>query len=213
MILHRDDRCVAVNKPSGVATHRGWDAAEDALLQQVRDLVNAYVYPIHRLDRGASGIVLFALDRDAARAFSEAWPEADKRYLAITRGHPPAHLVIDHPIPKQPGGERVPAITEIWCRETFGRYALVEARPRTGRLHQIRRHLKHISCPLIGDVRYGKGEHNRIFREHFGIHRLALHCTSLRVPHPAGGELVVACELASDLERGRSLLTNLAASK
>ena len=200
MILHRDARCVAVDKPSGVATHRGWDDSDDALLQQVRDAVNAYVYPVHRLDRGASGVVLFALDKDAARAFSDAWPDADKRYLAITRGHPPEHVVIDHPVLKEErGGERVPAITEIWRKQTFGRYAVVEARPHTGRLHQIRRHLKHIACPLIGDVRYGKGEHNRIFRDRFALHRLALHCTSLRVPHPDGGELAVECAVAADL--------------
>ncbi|HEY5934429.1 MAG TPA: pseudouridine synthase [Kofleriaceae bacterium] len=199
MILHRDSRCVAVAKPSGIATHRGWADDADALLQLVRDTVNAYVYPVHRLDRGASGIVLFALDRDAARAFSEAWDRADKRYLAITRGHPPEELVIDHPIPRAPGEERVPAVTEIRRLETFGRYALVEARPRTGRLHQIRRHLKHIACPLIGDVRYGKGEHNRIFRTEHDLHRLALHATALSVPHPDGTLLAVTCPLADDL--------------
>jgi tRNA pseudouridine65 synthase len=198
-ILHRDARCVAVDKPTGIATHRGWADDDDALLQLVRDTVNAYVYPIHRLDRGASGVTLFALDRDAARAFSEAWPTADKRYLAITRGHPPVHAVIDHAIPKAPGLDRVPAKTEVWRRETFGRYALVEARPHTGRLHQIRRHLKHISCPLIGDVRYGKGEHNRLWRERFGLHRLALHCASLTVAHPDQGEIAVHCPLAPDL--------------
>jgi tRNA pseudouridine65 synthase len=199
VILHRDARCVVVDKPSGVATHRGWADDDDALLQRVRDAVNAYVYPVHRLDRGASGIVLFALDADAARLFAEAWPEADKRYLAITRGLPPEHVVIDHAIPKAPGEPRVDAVTEIWRRDSFGRYALVEARPRTGRLHQIRRHLKHISCPLIGDVRYGKGEHNRLFREHHGLHRLALHSTSLTVRHPDGHELHVECRLATDL--------------
>jgi tRNA pseudouridine65 synthase len=199
MILFRDARCVVVDKPSGVATHRGWADDDDALLQQVRDTVDAYVYPIHRLDRGASGIVLFALDKAAARAFSEAWEHADKRYLAITRGHPPEAVVIDHPVPKAPHEERVPAVTEIRRLETFGRYALVEARPRTGRLHQIRRHLKHISCPLIGDVRYGKGEHNRIFRTQHHLHRLALHCTSLTVPHPDGDSLAVECPLAPDL--------------
>jgi tRNA pseudouridine65 synthase len=198
-ILHRDARCVAVDKPSGVATHRGWADDDDALLQQVRDAVGTLVYPIHRLDRGASGIVLFALDRESARAFSEAWPAADKRYFAITRGHPPEHVVIDHPIPKAPGEDRVPAVTELWRIDAFGRYALVEARPHTGRLHQIRRHCKHISCPLIGDVRYGKGEHNRIFRERYHLHRLALHAASLRVPHPDGGELAVTCALAPDL--------------
>lgn len=199
MILYRDARCVAVDKPSGVATHRGWADDDDALLQLVRDTVNAYVYPIHRLDRGASGIVLFALDREAARAFSGVWDVADKRYLAITRGHPPEHLVIDHAIPKAPGEPRVDAVTEIWRRETFGRYALVEARPHTGRLHQIRRHLKHIACPLIGDVRYGKGEHNRIFRTQHQLHRLALHCISLSLPHPDGTRLAITCELPADL--------------
>ena len=198
-ILHRDARCVAVDKPTGIATHRGWADDDDALLQQVRDAVGAYVYPVHRLDRGASGVTLFALDREAARAFGGAWPNADKRYLAITRGHPPDHVVIDHAIPKAPGLDRVPAKTELWRREVFGRYALVEARPHTGRLHQIRRHLKHISCPLIGDVRYGKGEHNRLWRDRFNLHRLALHCTSLTVAHPDIGELAVHCPLAPDL--------------
>ena len=184
MIVHRDARCAVVDKPSGLATHRGWDGGDDALLQRVRDAVGRYVYPIHRLDRGASGLVVFALDGDAARALSLAWPEADKRYLAITRGHPPEHVVIDHPVPNA-SNERVPAITELWRKETFGRYALIEARPRTGRLHQIRRHCKHIACPLIGDVRYGKGEHNRMFRERFGLHRLALHALELAFAHPA----------------------------
>jgi tRNA pseudouridine65 synthase len=200
MILFRDDRVVVVDKPAGVASHRGWSDADDALLQRVRDAVGAWVYLIHRLDRGASGVVLFALDRDTARVLSEAWPSTEKRYLAITRGHPPEHAVIDHPIPKEPGGERVPATTEIWRRETFGRYALVEAAPRTGRLHQIRRHLKHLSCPLIGDVKYGKGEHNRLFREHHDLHRLALHATSLAFDHPATGErVVVTAPLPADL--------------
>jgi tRNA pseudouridine65 synthase len=142
--------------------------------------------------------VLFALDREAAAAFSTAWPTADKRYLAITRGHPAEHVVIDHAIPKAPGEDRVPAVTELWRREVLGRYALVEARPQTGRLHQIRRHLKHVSCPIIGDVRYGKGEHNRLWREQFGMHRLALCKISLRVAHPDGGELVVECPPAED---------------
>lgn len=199
MIVHRDARCVVADKPSGLATHRGWDGGDDALLQRVRDAVGCYVYPIHRLDRGASGLVLFALDSEAARAFSRCWPEADKRYLAITRGHPPEHLMIDHPVPRAPGEDRVAARTEIWRRETFGRYALVEARLHTGRLHQIRRHCKHISCPLIGDVRYGKGEHNRIFRTDHALCRLALHATGLAIPHPDGGELAVGSPLPGDL--------------
>jgi len=192
-ILFRSSRCIVVAKPAGVATHRGWADDDDALLQQARDAAGTYVYPVHRLDRGASGCVLFALDRDAARAFAAAWDTADKRYLAITRGHP-ADQTIDHPIPRAPGEERVAAVTEVRCVETFGRYALVEARPRTGRLHQIRRHLKHVACPIIGDVRYGKGEHNRIFRSQHDLHRLALHCTHLAI-----ADVAVDCALPDDM--------------
>ena len=200
MILHRDDHVVVVDKPAGLASHRGWSADDDALLQRVRDLVGTWVYLVNRLDRGASGVVVLALDPGTAARMAEAWPGADKRYLAITRGHPPEHLVIDHPIPKEPGGERVPAVTELWRRETFGRYALVEAAPRTGRLHQIRRHLKHVSCPLIGDVRYGKGEHNRLFRTEHGLHRLALHATSIAFDHPVtGARLAIAAPVPADL--------------
>ncbi|HVK73601.1 MAG TPA: pseudouridine synthase [Kofleriaceae bacterium] len=204
-IVWRDDRFAVIDKPAGVAVHRGWAAGGDddvPLVQQVRDLVGARVWLVHRLDRGASGAVLFALDAEAAAGANAAFAAGtvDKRYLAITRGHPPEHAVIDHAIPREPGGERVPAVTEIWRRDTFGRYALVEAHPRTGRLHQIRRHLKHISCPLIGDVRYGKGEHNRIFRTHHGLHRLALHAIHLGLAHPFGGPpIAVDVALAADL--------------
>jgi tRNA pseudouridine65 synthase len=204
-ILWRDDRAVAVDKPAGMIVHRGWADDDEPLLQAVRDLVGTLVFPIHRLDRGASGIVLFALDRAAAGALGAAWASGegvDKRYLAITRGHPPQHAILDHAIPREPGGERVEAITEFWRLDTFGRYALVEAAPRTGRLHQIRRHLKHLACPIIGDVKYGKGEHNRLWREAHDLHRLALHASRLTFPHPAtGAPIVVEAPLADDLIR------------
>lgn len=205
MIVWRDERFAVVDKPAGVAVHRGWATGDDddvPLLQQVRDRLDTYVYLINRLDRGASGAVLFALDAEAASEAGKAFAAGtvDKRYFAITRGHPPAELVLDYPIPSEPGGERVPAVTALWCRDTFGRYALVEAHPRTGRLHQIRRHLKHLACPLIGDVKYGKGEHNRIFREQHDLHRLALHAAHLGLPHPFGGPpIAVDVPLAADL--------------
>ena len=201
-VAWRDDRFAVIDKPAGVAVHRGWADDDAPLLQQVRDLLRTHVWIVNRLDRGASGAVLFALDAEAAAAASAAFAggTADKRYLAITRGHPPAEVVIDHAIPREPGGERVPAVTALVRRATFGRYALVEARPRTGRLHQIRRHCKHIACPLIGDVRYGKGEHNRIFRTQHGLHRLALHAVHLGLAHPFGGPpIAVDVPLADDL--------------
>lgn len=206
MILWRDDHYAVVDKPAGVAVHRGWAKGgpdDEPLLQQVRDLLGQYVWLINRLDRGASGCVLFALDAEAARAASTRFAAegaVDKRYLCITRGHPPPQVTIDHPIPRDEDAERVPAVTHLTRLETFGRYALVEARPVTGRLHQIRRHCKHISCHLIGDVRYGKGEHNRIFREHHGLHRLALHAAHLAFDHPLGGaRIAVDAPLAADL--------------
>lgn len=192
-ILHQDDDCVVVDKPPGMIVHRGWANDEDDLMRAVRNVVGRHVHPLHRLDRGASGAVAFALHPNAARIIGAAFAEGrvEKRYVALTRGHPPEHGVIDHPIPNEPDGPRVRAVTEFARLGVAGRYALVKALPRTGRLHQIRRHLKHLACPLIGDVRYGKGEHNRRFRDEHGLHRLALHATRLAFEHPATGERVV----------------------
>lgn len=201
-LLACDDDLVAVAKPSGMIVHRGWADDEVALLGLVRDRVGAWVYPVHRLDRGASGVLLFARSPEAARALQDVWGAAEKRYLALVRGNPPDAATIDHPIPRAEDGPRVPALTEITTLARAGRYALVEARPRTGRLHQIRRHLKHLSCPLIGDVRYGKGDHNRYFREHHDLHRLALHALALRLPHPRSGDLLeLVAPVPPDLAR------------
>lgn len=193
---------VVVDKPAGLVVHRGWADDEVALLGLVRDAVGAYVYPVHRLDRGASGVLVFALSSAMARALQEQWTAGavHKRYVAIVRGAPPDAAEIDHPIPRSEDGPRVPAVTVIRTLHRAGRYAVVAAAPRTGRLHQIRRHLKHISCPLIGDVRYGKGEHNRVFREQHDLHRLALHARSLRLVHPvSGAPLLLTAELPADL--------------
>jgi tRNA pseudouridine65 synthase len=185
-VLDWDASCVVVDKPSGMIVHRGWANDDQDLMRLTRDTLGRYVYPLHRLDRGASGAVLFALDEHAARTLNRAFAagEIDKRYLALTRGHPPERGLVDHAIPRAPGEERVPAQTEYRRLGTFERYALVLALPKTGRLHQIRRHLKHLSCPLIGDVRYGKGEHNRWFRDRYAFERLALHAAALRFAHP-----------------------------
>jgi tRNA pseudouridine65 synthase len=203
-ILYRDEAIVVVNKPSGLSVHRGWDGERDVAMTRVRDQVGQHVYPAHRLDRGTSGVLVFALSTATAAALGQVFAEgrAEKTYLALVRGIPPASGTIDHPLP--PGEdrreERVPAVTDFSRLEIFGRYSLVEARPRTGRLHQIRRHLKHISCPIIGDVNYGKGEHNRLFRTSFGLHRLFLHAATLRLPHPATGHtLEIHAPLPSEL--------------
>jgi tRNA pseudouridine65 synthase len=200
-ILYRDADLVAVNKPSGLAVHRGWADDDVFAMTVVRDLVGQWVYPVHRLDRGASGVLLFGLSSQAARILCGCFErhEVEKHYLALVRGAPPETLLIDHPL--KPDNSDVPqtAVTNVRRLAQFGRYAWVEARPHSGRLHQIRRHLKHISCPIIGDVRYGKGEHNRLFREHYALHRLALHAASLRMRAPSGIELTLQAPLPPDL--------------
>jgi tRNA pseudouridine65 synthase len=201
-LLFRDDLLVVVGKPSGLAVHRGLSREKVVVLQTLRDLLGQRVYPVHRLDRATSGALLLALDAGTARRLQEQFESGgvEKRYLALVRGIPPEEGVIDHPVPRGPGGARVDAVTEFRRLATFERYALVEARPRTGRFHQIRRHFKHLSHPLIGDVRYGKGEHNRLFRERFGLHRLALHALELAFEHPGTREgLRIVAPIPEDL--------------
>lgn len=211
-ILYRDQAIVAVDKPSGLSVHRGWDGDRDVAMTRLRDQLGQHVFPAHRLDRATSGVLLFALSPEIATALGKLFADgrAEKSYLALVRGVPPVSGTIDHPLPsgedrRQP---RVPAVTDFARLESFGRYCLVEARPRTGRLHQIRRHLKHIACPIIGDVNYGKGEHNRLFRTDHDLHRMFLHAATLRLPHPTTGHLLeihapLPPELAKVLERLR----------
>jgi len=201
-LLFRDDLLVVVGKPAGMAVHRGLSRDRIVVLQSLRDVLDRRLYPVHRLDRATSGALLLALDAGTARRLQEQFEagRVEKRYLALVRGIPPEEGVIDHPVPRGPGGERVPAVTAFRRLATFERYALVEARPQTGRFHQIRRHFKHLSHPLIGDVRYGKGEHNRLFRERFGLHRLALHALELAFEHPGTGEpLRITAPVPEDL--------------
>ena len=201
-ILHQDTDIVVVNKPSGLLVHRGWAQDERVSMTVVRDLIGQYVWVTHRLDRPTSGALIFALTKDAARSISTAFEErrVDKTYIAFVRGIPPDEGIIDSPVPKVPKGERIDAETHFRRLWTFeNRYSLVEAIPKTGRLHQIRRHLRHITHPLIGDVNYGVGEHNRLFRPRFDLHRLALHALSISFDHPGSGErLTVHAPMPSD---------------
>ena len=194
-ILHRDERFLAVDKPSGMLVHRGMGWADLVLVDQVRELLGAdVVHPVHRLDRGTSGVVLFALDADAARFVAYQFERGfvQKTYLALVRGEIDDELTIDHPIPRRPDGPRVHAVTHVrrlGVAETTPRHvSLVLATPETGRFHQIRRHLKHISFPVIGDTTYGKGKINRAMGNRYGLRRLALHAMSLEVRHPDGDE-------------------------
>lgn len=189
-VLYRDEYLLAVNKPSGLLVHNGWGRERVTALSLARDLVGQHVYPIHRLDRATSGVLIFALSPEVARA-GQSSLLADgtfKRYVALVRGITPEQGLIDYPLAKEGSQERRPARTEYRRLATFERYSLVSLTLITGRQHQARRHFKHISHPLIGDVKYGKGEHNRLMRERFGLSRLALHAFELAWLHPISGE-------------------------
>jgi len=206
-ILYCDDALLAVNKPSGMLVHRGWGRASVVLVDLVRALTGlGVVHPAHRLDQGTSGVVLFALDAESSRRLNAQFDGhgIEKLYLALVRGEAPDNAVVDHPIPRTEGGPRVPAMTEVRriavveaCPRTL---SIVEARPYTGRLHQVRRHLKHLGHPVIGDANYGKGALNREIAERYGLGRLALHAASIAFAHPRTGErLVIAAPLPEDL--------------
>jgi tRNA pseudouridine65 synthase len=201
-VLHRDDRLIIVDKPSGIIVHRmrGDDSVTAADI--IRDeITHCPIFGVHRLDRATSGILMFALDSAMARFVQEELQggRVDKRYVALVRGPMNESCTLDHPILMKDTGRRVDAITHFEPLIHCGRWTLVEARPVTGRLHQIRRHLKHLNHPIVGDVRWGKGEINRMFREQHGLHRMALHCYSLSINHPDTGLIKVDCALPSDM--------------
>ena len=210
-VLYRDGGLVIINKPSGMAVHRGWSQDRTTVLSTLRDQLGCYVYPVHRLDRGASGALLFALSGELAARAQQALSAVDaiKNYLFLCRGILPARGIVDHAIAKSKAHEKRPARTAFERLHTFERYSVGAAALLTGRLHQIRRHMKHISHPLIGDTRYGKGEHNRLFRERVQLRRLVLHAYALSFRHPEtaerlsivapppGGLLEPLCELGA----------------
>lgn len=214
-LLFVDPHVVVADKPSGLLVHRGWDDDEDVAMFRVRDAIGQQVYPVHRLDRGTSGALVFARTREAAAALGRAFEQGrvEKRYLALVRGTPPGSGVVDHAIPKSEGGPRVPAVTRfrLVARSPVDRCSLVEAVPETGRLHQVRRHMHHIDHPIVGDVNYGSGEINRRYRATYALHRLALHAHRVTFEHPATGESIgVIAPLPPDLASALEALGLLA---
>ena len=192
VFLYQDDALVVVDKPAGLATHRGWAPETDVVVARARAILGRPVFAVHRLDRGTSGTLALALTAESARSFGALFASGHmkKSYLALVRGIPEEEGLINHPVPsgEDPHGPKVEARTAFTRLEIIGRYSLVQARPLTGRLHQIRRHLKHLSCPILGDTTYGKGDHNRLFRSQFGLHRLFLHAERLQCPHPLSAQ-------------------------
>lgn len=210
-ILYQDAHLVAVDKPAGLLVHRsGLDAGETRFaLQLLRDQIGRPVWPVHRLDKGTSGVLMFALDQDTAGRLGAqfAAPGAvGKSYLAVVRGWPANEGLIDHPLARLSDDARrgstaleaQPARTRFRVRERyllplpygdFGhtRCALTELQPETGRRHQLRRHCKHMAHPIIGDATHGKGPLNRALAGWLGVQRLWLHASALTLPHPVSG--------------------------
>lgn len=212
--LYRDEQLLVVHKPAGLLVHRSpIDKHEtEFALQYARSLNGGeHVYPVHRLDRPTSGILVFARDPETARRLGLAMMsgEVHKTYLAMVRGWPPGEGEIDHPLREEPDDRRLKgqeqpvreartryrtlATTEIQVaieKYPTSRYAMVELYPETGRKHQLRRHMKHISHPIIGDANHGRGRHNRYFAERFGEGRLMLAATRMAFVHPVTGNLM-----------------------
>lgn len=222
-ILYRDARLVTVHKPAGLLVHRSPIARQETrfAVQMLRDQIGQRVWPVHRLDRGTSGLLLFALDQDGLRHLSGQFEagQVAKTYLAVVRGWPPEAGEIDHPLapvddPYVPLGTREPQAARTRYRRLAtvelpvpvdpyptSRYALLALEPLTGRRHQLRRHLKHISHPIIGDATYGKGRHNRQVAQGLGVDRLWLACVAMSLAHPADGRsLTLVAPLGDDFD-------------
>ena len=213
-ILYQDPYYVAIDKPPGLLVHRSPISRDRVFaVQTLRDQIGHRVYPVHRLDRATSGILMFGLSTEAASRLSARFQsrEVEKAYLAVARGWVDETGLIDHPVTDEEGsGEPQAAVTRYHRLATVelphpvdrypsARYSLVKVTPHSGRRQQIRKHFKHISHHLIGDTTHGNGRHNRFFREHFGIHRLLLMSWQLGFRHPYSQQrILVGAEPEAD---------------
>lgn len=207
-ILYQDEALIAVNKPSGWFVHRSLldPKVTDIVLQHLRNQVGRYLYPIHRLDRPTSGVLLFAFTAESARFLSEQLmnDSVEKEYLAVVRGYLFDSGEIDHPLSVIRDKIADRNLGEKEAQEAFtayrglsqveldlstgkyptSRYSLVSLKPKTGRKHQLRRHMNHIAHPIVGDTTYGDLRHNRLFLKEFGVNRLLLHAYKITIIHP-----------------------------
>ncbi|QIZ84724.1 tRNA pseudouridine(65) synthase TruC [Bermanella marisrubri] len=218
-ILYQDDDLIAINKPSGLLVHKSWVAkdAKEFALQIVRDMSGKHVFPVHRLDRPTSGVLLFGFSGEIAQQVQAQWEQANKTYWAVVRGWLKEQTLVDHALKGMADyGQDVEIVQEAQThfkpidyveidaeidRYPKSRFSWVEAKPKQGRTHQIRRHLKHLSHPIIGDARYGKGKYNRYITEHYDCPRLLLHHQQLEMTHPvSGSKLMITAPLEGAMQ-------------
>lgn len=232
--IYRDRWLLAVHKPAGLLVHRSPidRHASEFALQYARALNDgAHVFPCHRLDRPTSGLLLFARDAGTASAFGKLLMDGQVRrsYLALVRGWPALQGEIDHALrehatdkrnkhEEQPLREALTRFRRLASVEIpvqvegypHSRYSLLELQPQTGRKHQLRRHMQHISHPIIGDTSYGRTRHNQYFARRFGHSRLMLAATGLAFVHPLTGEpLHLQCPPQEDFMRVLSIFGQL----
>ncbi|HXN54749.1 MAG TPA: RluA family pseudouridine synthase [Myxococcales bacterium] len=231
-VLYQDHAAIALDKPAGMLSVPGRGGAQEMTEPALSVLVRALApsaLPVHRLDRGTSGVLLFAIGRDAHRALNLAFESrrAEKRYLALVRGDFAAPVHCSLPIaegrrggmravgPGEDGHGAQPALTDVSPAERFGGFTLVEARPKTGRTHQVRVHLAALGYPLALDERYGEDlplSAGDLYPgapapERTVLTRTPLHAAALRVPHPGGrGWLSIESPLPEDLAECLELL-------
>ena len=201
MILYEDDFMIAVSKPNNMLVHHSHmainNADEQTLVGLLKETLDKQVFPVHRLDRKTSGIVLCAKQKEFVADFQALFAsnQIQKMYYGIVRGFSPESGVIDSPVKGRDANVHKEALThyETLAMVTLpiavqpfpeSRYSLIKLLPKTGRMHQLRIHMNKISHPLIGDPKYGDRFHNRMFQAEFDMHNLFLHATSLSFQHP-----------------------------
>lgn len=220
-ILFEDDYLIAINKPTGILVHRT-RISEDKqfVLQLLRRQIGYRIYPIHRLDRATSGVLIFGKNKEGASELSAQFRDkkVEKQYVGIIRGYVEDSATIDYPLAKEKWLPKKEAIshyrrlaqTEIQVpigRYETARYSMVEIQLETGRRHQIRRHFSHLRHPIIGDKKHGDVKHNTHWREAFGIGRMLLHAQHMQFNHPISGtNHLIYAPLDTAFEAAKSLL-------
>ncbi len=197
-IIYQDEVIVIVNKPTGLLVHRSPIAADasEFAIQVLRDQIGQKVFPVHRLDRKTSGLLVFALNEEVNKLMQVAFMNRaiEKKYLAIVRGFVAENGTIDYALTNE-AGKVQDALTHYRLLQHFeieipngkftsARYSLVEVEPETGRMHQIRKHFAHIFHPIIGDRPHGCNKQNKLFLEKWGMNSMLLHASELTFKHP-----------------------------